>query len=179
LELPVFRYHPDPLASGSIKPSGAPCQCCGQARGYLYASAPYCEAELEDAICPWCIADGSAYRRFRAVFTDDTLMPRGLAPAVVMEVSQRTPGFSGWQQEQWLGCCGDAAVFREPAGLSEIEARYPDLKSPLLDYVERELGLRGDAAATLYRSLHRDNGPTAYVFHCSHCDKPLAYIDRP
>ncbi|HWD27577.1 MAG TPA: CbrC family protein [Rhizomicrobium sp.] len=179
MELPVFPYHPDPLASGSIRPSGADCQCCGQARGYIYASSPYCEAELEDAICPWCIADGSAWRRFRAVFTDDTLMPRGLPASVVAEITQRTPGFSGWQQEHWLGCCDDAAVFVAPAGFDEIEARHPHAKPALIDYMKTQLGLNEDGAAALYRSLHKDRGPTAYIFQCRHCTNQPAYIDRP
>ncbi|MGV8422639.1 CbrC family protein, partial [Pseudomonas aeruginosa] len=31
--LPHFRYHPEPLASGSIEASATTCQCCGKARG--------------------------------------------------------------------------------------------------------------------------------------------------
>ena len=179
MEFPVFAYHPDPLASGSIKPSDAVCRCCAQARGYTYAGAPYCEAELEDAICPWCIADGSAWRRFRAVFTDDTLMPRGLSKATIEEICMRTPGFSGWQQELWLGCCGDAAAFVAPAGFDEIEAHHPHAKPGVMTYMKTQLGLGEQAAAVLYRSLHKDRGPTAYIFQCRHCTNQPAYIDKP
>ncbi|WP_412524086.1 CbrC family protein [Burkholderia sp. S-53] len=35
--LPAFRYHPDPLATGSVIRSDARCVCCGDARGYVCA----------------------------------------------------------------------------------------------------------------------------------------------
>ncbi|MCU9953286.1 CbrC family protein [Burkholderia pyrrocinia] len=34
MSLPAFRYHPDPLATGSVIRSDARCMCCGDARGY-------------------------------------------------------------------------------------------------------------------------------------------------
>ncbi|MCF3998784.1 CbrC family protein, partial [Pseudomonas aeruginosa] len=46
LPLPHFRYHPEPLASGSIETSAATCQCCGKARGYVYTGSPYSRHEL-------------------------------------------------------------------------------------------------------------------------------------
>jgi len=36
MDLPTFRYHPDPLASGSIAASDAACACCNQHRGFIY-----------------------------------------------------------------------------------------------------------------------------------------------
>ena len=68
--LPTFRYHPEPLTSGSIVSSDLTCQCCGRARGYIYTGPVYAEEELNEALCPWCIADGSAAGRFQANFVD-------------------------------------------------------------------------------------------------------------
>src|SRR5918992_4376302 len=100
--LPAFRYHPDPLETGSIKVSEDMCVCCERARGFLYTGPVYAEDELDDALCPWCIADGSAHDRFDAEFTDAAGVGLGweLVPdEVVEEVAHRTPGFTGWQQE--------------------------------------------------------------------------------
>ncbi|HXC54245.1 MAG TPA: CbrC family protein [Rhizomicrobium sp.] len=177
--LPVFAYHPDPVASGSIKPSDAACRCCGQKRGYVYAGVPYCEEELEDALCPWCIADGAAHAKFGAEFTDAASFPDGIAQAVIEEIAWRTPGFSGWQQEEWLGCCGDAAAFLEPVGFAEIKARYPRAEGTLITYIVQAMGVSGGAAHRLYEALKRDSGPTAYVFQCRHCDNQPMYIDSP
>lgn len=70
MSLPAFRYHPDPLATGSVIRSDARCVCCGDVRGDVYAGPVYAVDEYEQCICPWCIADGSAHARSDASFTD-------------------------------------------------------------------------------------------------------------
>lgn len=117
--LPHFRYHPEPLASGSIEASAATCQCCGKARGYVYTGSPYSRHELPPgSLCPWCIADGSAAARYEASFSDDyPLLDAGVAANIVTEVCERTPGYASWQQERWLVCCEDACAFRGDAGV--------------------------------------------------------------
>jgi hypothetical protein len=70
--LPTFKYHSDPIATGSIIPSDNVCQCCGQNRGFIYVGPVYgAEAMgLRDRLCLWCIADGSAHQKYGAEFTD-------------------------------------------------------------------------------------------------------------
>ena len=63
INLPAFRYHPDPISSGSIVASEKVCRCCGQNRGYIYAASVIAEEELDEKICPWCIVNGSAHSR--------------------------------------------------------------------------------------------------------------------
>lgn len=180
MELPVFRYHPDPIASGSIVVSDKACACCGKARGFVYTASVYCEAELDDeALCPWCIADGSAHEKFDASFTDFSGLPDNLPPDIAEEIAFRTPGFSTWQSERWLGCCGDAAAFLEPVGTEELRARHPKLDGVLMGFIVYDLQISGRAAVNLLENLHRDRGPTAYVFSCRHCDNQPAYIDLP
>ena len=71
MDLPTFKYHPDPLATGSVAESDTECVCCGQVRGYIYTGPVYAIEEYYNCICPWCIADGSAYEKLDAMFTDD------------------------------------------------------------------------------------------------------------
>jgi uncharacterized protein CbrC (UPF0167 family) len=177
MQLPVFAYHPDPLASGSVKVSDAVCRCCGNARGYIYTGPAYCEEDLEDALCPWCIADGSAHAKFDVSFTDEAGFPDGIPQTVIEEVAWRTPGFASWQEGQWLACCNDAAAFIEPAGHAEIAARYPRSEGDLMGYIVYKMAISGNAATRLLHSLNRDEGPTAYIFKCRHCDFHPAYID--
>src|SRR5688572_32860612 len=104
---PNFRYHSDPIATGSVEPSEAPCICCGRHRGFIYVGPVYSEAELNEALCPWCIDNGSAARTFDAAFTDragvgDYGRWESVSDSTLDEVSMRTPGFNGWQQERWL-----------------------------------------------------------------------------
>jgi uncharacterized protein len=177
MDLPTFRYHPDPIASGSVVASDAQCKSCNTRRGFIYSGPAYCEEDLEEALCPWCIADGSAHSKFDANFTDPAGFPDEIPQDIVEEICYRTPGFSAWQQEKWLTCCGDAAAFLEPAGQTEIRARYPQLEGSLMMYIVHELGITGAAATRFLASLDRDRGPTAYVFSCRRCDHKPAYID--
>jgi uncharacterized protein len=103
-ELPAFKYHPDPLASGSVILSNAVCACCKKARGFIYSGPVY--GPDVDHLCPWCIADGTAHAQFGVSFTDEAgiggYRDWDAVPQDVIEtVAYRTPGFSGWQQEQW------------------------------------------------------------------------------
>ena len=109
-EMPTFKYHPDPAGNGLVTASDKTCKCCGKARGFIYRGPVYSVHDLDEGICPWCIADGAAAAKFNATFTDDVplLDSGGLNPAIVEEITRRTPGYIGWQQETWLTHCGDA-----------------------------------------------------------------------
>lgn len=179
MSLPKFRYHPDPIATGSIRRSDTACACCGRQRGYVYAGPIFSVEQLDDCICPWCIADGSAHARFQAEFTDaagvggyssSTVLPT----AVVEEVAFRTPGFSGWQQEHWLACCGDAAAFAGRAGRAELERQWADA----IPSIRHDCGMIDDADwQDYFHALSKDGSPTAYVFRCLHCGRHLGYSD--
>ncbi|MBL9130358.1 MAG: CbrC family protein [Verrucomicrobiaceae bacterium] len=178
MSLPEFRYHPDPRKTGSVEASETECLCCGTARGYIYTGPVFCEEEVRDEICPWCIADGSAHEKFDAEFTDSagvTGYDRSIQvpQSVIEEVAFRTPGFTGWQQEHWLTCCGDAAAFLGHAGRAELEQTWPDA----IPAVRAECGYDDDEWDGYFAAMHKDSGPTAYVFQCLHCQKLLAYSD--
>lgn len=68
--LPLFRYHPDPLASGSIRAASETCACCKRDTGWIYTATFYTAQDVSGRFCPWCIADGSAAERFAGEFTD-------------------------------------------------------------------------------------------------------------
>jgi uncharacterized protein CbrC (UPF0167 family) len=177
--LPTFKYHPDPVATGSIVSSDSECVCCHQQRGYIYVGPVFAVDELAESICPWCIADGSAHASFDAMFTDDAGVggysrPRAVPVSVVEEIAFRTPGFSGWQQERWLACCGDAAAFVGRAGRADLESQWPSA----IQSIQLDCGVVDGAEWERYfRALDKDGSPTAYVFHCLHCGKYLGYSD--
>lgn len=180
MNLPVFRYHPDPILSGSVRAGPEKCRCCGQARGAIYTGPVYAEEDLEEALCPWCIDDGSAHRKFEAEFTDVESLPDSISAETIELVTQRTPGFSAWQGIDWPVCCDDLMAFREPVGIEQIRTRaYYTLEGQLMHVIVHEMGISGGAATRLLQSLHRDRGPTAYAFKCLKCDTLLARIDGP
>jgi uncharacterized protein len=175
--LPVFKYHPDPILSGSLQKSEEKCKACGRARGYIYTGPVYAEEDLSDALCPWCIADGSAHTKFDADFVDCEAFPDDVPQPVMEEIMFRTPGYSAWQSEKWFTCCGEAMAFTEPVGIKDIRERYYELEGSLMMYIVHELEISGGAARRMLESLERDAGPTAYVFKCLRCGGNRAYLD--
>jgi uncharacterized protein CbrC (UPF0167 family) len=167
--LPNFKYHPDPVGTGSIVAEpDAPCLSCNRIRGYVYDGPSYSEKydHLEHSICPWCIADGSAAKKFDAEFgcagnLDD------VDETVIDEIAHRTPGFEAWQQEEWRSCCDDAAAFLGRAGAKELKGKFADAISAV------EADWDGD-----WHDLSKDGQPTAYLFRCLHCKEYLAYVDQ-
>jgi uncharacterized protein len=176
--LPTFRYHPDPLTTGSVKPSNNVCVRCGTSRGYVYSGPAYGEGDHQDDICPWCIADGSAHDSLGVSFTDKAGIGgygdwKKVTESVANEVAFRTPGFAGWQQERWFTCCGDAAAFLGRAGRRELSELGPEA----VEAIRQELGWDGMEWSTYLSQLDKDGSPTAYVFRCLHCSKLGGYSD--
>lgn len=178
MSLPVFRYHPDPLRSGSVMASTESCIRCGQARGYLYSGPVYAGEDLDDALCPWCIADGSANEEFDAEFVDVEAFADGVPEEVIEEISRRTPGFSSFQAEQWPACCDDGTAFLAPVGSAELEGEFREFQGSVLNHIIHEMGISGGAATRLLGSLNRDRGPTAYLFRCLHCGAHHVHVDQ-
>jgi uncharacterized protein CbrC (UPF0167 family) len=132
----------------------------------------YSQDELSEALCPWCIADGSASEMFDAEFSDDhALAQAGLPANVVTEVTRRTPGFTSWQQEAWLAHCGDACAFLGDAAAED-----------LVDGTARAQ-LAGRAAISPEQWLHfvqnyRPGGdPAVYHFRCLVCGERRFHMD--
>lgn len=152
------------------------CVACGRARGWVYDGPVYArESGLRQRICPWCIADGSAAATYDALFTDDHGAPPTVPMDIVEQVTRRTPGFAGWQQERWLYHCNDGCAFLGRAGYGDLQRR-PDA----LDALRHEHDGLGwtDADVDAYlKALDPEGQPTAYLFRCRACGTHLAYSD--
>src|SRR5262249_30460860 len=172
MDLPKFKYVPDPVALGVIVESGAECPCCAKSRGYAYTGIVFADKEYENCICPWCIADGSAHEKLGVTFIDDDAVGGygawdEVPEAVVAEITERTPVFSSWQSTQWWTHCGDAAQFLGAVGRKELEAFGSDAVAGIRTNSE----LEESAWEDVYPQLDRQGSPTAYLFRCSKCGK--------
>jgi uncharacterized protein len=146
----------------------------------IYTGPVYSEEDdLDDAICPWCIADGSAHEKYDATFHDEQDIPDDVSPDAVVQVATRTPGFHAWQSVEWPVCCDDLMAFIEPAGHGEIQRSHLGLEGQIVTYIAHELGITGGAAHQHYRKLNRAHGPTAFIFKCVHCDGWAVRVDGP
>lgn len=179
-ELPSFRYYPDPLGTGVIQEApDRPCLGCNRIRGYLYMGPVTTEKNfiLDEHLCPWCVADGTAAKQFGALFNYAGLM-EDVPDSVRDEIEQRTPGFVAWQQEQWLACCGDGASFLGVVGRAELERDYPEAIPAVRKHLRDEYELSKADADEFFNGLSKDGEPSAYLFRCLKCREFLAYVDQ-
>jgi uncharacterized protein CbrC (UPF0167 family) len=178
MKIPEFKYHPNPIKTGSIVPSEDKCICCDQKTGYLYIGPVYAEAEIDEQICPNCISNGLAHNKYGAEFTDiagvgDYGHWDNVLESVKEEIAFRTPGFMAWQQERWWTHCNDAGIFLGRAGFEEIE----EYGNQLIEELKNDSGINDEDWEEYLRALSKDDSPTAYVFQCIKCKKIGGYSD--
>jgi hypothetical protein len=168
--LPYFCYHPDPLTTGSVVASDKECVCCNQARGYIYVAPVYATNDLDESLCPWCIADGSAATQLGASFADSyPLHKAGVPDEITEEVNLRTPGYISWQQEYWLSHCNDACEFHGDASAKDVETASLETKQSWLEEYKQD-----EAGWTWATEGYQPGGNSAlYKFVCRHCRQVL------
>lgn len=172
-DFPRFRYHPAPVATGAVVVSDRTCLCCNRARGHIYRSSVYARRrDLREAICPWCVADGSAARAFDAQFVqgyEDEHRGGRLAEPIADELLSRTPGYESWQGEHWLVHCGDAMAFLGDASTETLAGLDDDARQR----VRTEHAFLFEQVFTDWAQLvdgYEPGGELAlYHFRCLHC----------
>ncbi|HQY89255.1 MAG TPA: CbrC family protein [Tepidisphaeraceae bacterium] len=180
--LPKFKYHPNPLETRSIIESEKACVVCIKPRGYIYTGPTYGEDSYENEICPWCIADGSAHEELEVTFHDEAGIPGSdfedapeVDESIIEEITQRTPGFNAWQQEQWFTCCDDAAAFLGRMSAEKLESLGSKAKQVAQKSYWDELN--PDDFDSLIEELDPESSPSLYMFQCLHCKKFGTYWD--
>jgi len=179
MQLPTFRYHPDPVRTGNVIVSNEKCLVCGKTPGLIYVGPVYAVEEYDGRICPWCIADGTAHEKLDCTFTDEAGVGGygkwdSVPESAVDEIVCRTPGFAGWQQEKWWTHCHDAAKFLGRVGKDELERLGPEAAEAIrvcsdIPDVDQWLHILGQ--------LRKEEPPSAYLFQCTKCGKLGGYWD--
>lgn len=172
LDLPIFRYHPDPLETGAFQKSkeGVICDCCGKTTHICY-EGPFFAIDDIDCLCPECIASGKAAGKFDGSFQDDYSVDEGVEdPQKLDELIHRTPGYQGWQQEYWRAHCGDFCAFLGYVGARELRALGildEVLNDPMWDEQQKEI---------IQKSVN-GSSVQCYLFQCLHCGKHMVWMD--
>ena len=135
-DLPRFKYHPDPLSTGSFEEGEEKiCPCCGNKSKVYYSSFPYCTEDVE-YICPTCISNGEAAKKFDAIFVNNAEWHGENDKEKDDELFRRTPGYLSWQGEHWLSCCDDYCAYMGTVGTRELKAM--DIADEVLEeYAQR------------------------------------------
>jgi uncharacterized protein len=172
--LPFFKYHPNPIETGNVIASEDICLCCNQKRGYIYQSSIYTPQDLDGSVCPWCIANGSAAKKFEATFSDDyILVESGISDDIIEEVTKRTPSYISWQQEVWLIHCKDVCEFHGDA--EEKETKNLDTDTIRTFCFENEI--KDEVGDLTLKNYQKGGNPAIYKFVCRHCNEVKLYFD--
>ena len=122
-------------------------------------------------LCPECIANGEAARKYDGSFQDDFSVDDGVDdPEKLDELIHRTPGYSGWQQEYWRAHCGDYCAYLGHVGARELRALgvlEEVLDDPMWDDEQKEM----------IRESVNGGHLQCYLFQCLHCGKHLVWMD--
>lgn len=170
MALPVFKYHPDPFKTEIFRRLEEPavCPCCEKKTSVIY-EGPFYSVEDVSGLCPDCIASGAAAEKFDGEFQDSESVDEVIDPDKLEELTCRTPGYCGWQQEYWRAHCGDFCAFLgyvgyedlKKAGLVEEVLEDPNLE----DWIRENLESLGSGSLQ------------GYLFRCLHCGKHLLHVD--
>ena len=168
--LPKFRYHPDPLETGSfIEGEAKICPCCGKESNTYYVKRPYAVDDL-DYLCPVCISNGEAAKKYDADFiqdVDDDFVPDKEKRD---ELFYRTPGYLSWQGEYWLYCCNDYCAYLGSVGTKELK------EMGIAEEVFGEYNKRKEFN-DMEAYLEKDGSICGYLFRCLHCGKHHLWVD--
>ena len=171
-ELPKFKYNLKPLENKIIVKRLEKCPVCLKETNYIYEGPFNCTEDVEN-ICPWCIASGDAANKYRATFQDSSQCESVNYEEYIDELVHRTPGYIGWQQEEWLSHCGDFCAFVEYVGWSEIAHLKDELKEDL-ERIKKDYVLTQE---DLEECLINEGHLQGYLFKCVKCGKHRITVD--
>ena len=169
-DLPQFRYYPDPVGTGAFEEGEAKtCPCCGRKSTVHYSILPYCIENVEN-LCPLCISNGEAARKYDATFIQDAEWKGEPDKEKDEELFCRTPGYISWQGEYWLSCCDDYCAYLGTVGIRELKAM------DIADEVFEEYEARNEFE-DVREYLVKDGSLCGYLFRCLHCGKYHLWVD--
>jgi uncharacterized protein len=173
LQIPSFKYNPDPFKIRVFKEENAICPCCQKNTPVVYCG-PFYAVERVKGICPDCIKDGSAAKKFHGKFQDTASCEDVEDRAFIDELTHRTPGYHGWQQEIWLSHCGDFCQIIDYVGWDEIK----HLQHELMDDLENLASRFNMSLERFSKFLQNDGVIQGYLFKCVRCGKHRLHADR-
>lgn len=172
-KLPEFEYFPRFETEGCFSATEDTCPCCGEVRVHIY-NGPIYSAHDVDSVCPWCIADGGAARKWEASFNDVRDIRDGVPADIVEKIETRTPGYVTWQGNTWLFSETDALVFVGEVSGDELlaEADAGKIAACRAALTECGFGDNFDLA-----NITIAGQPAVYLFRDRQSGKYAAYAD--
>jgi len=175
-ELPFFKYYPDPLKTGEFETDETvTCECCGKETD-VYYTGPFYSVENIEYLCPECIVNGEASKKFKGSFQDDCSIGEVSNEEKIDELIHRTPGYRGWQQEYWVAHCNDFCAFIGYVGAKELK-EMGILEEVIKNGNSQEECDWDEEEIELIKTMVNGESMQGYLFRCLHCGKHFLYYD--
>ena len=172
MKLPIFKYNPYPIKLDVIIEKETICPVCEKKQNYVYEGSFFSEEEVR-GICPWCIADGSAAKKYNGEFQDVASCDEVDEEEYLNELIYRNPGYIGWQQEYWLSHCGDFCSIIDYVGWKEIK----HLENELMDDISRICKEYQMSIQDFKNTLFNKGDFQGYLFQCNCCKQHRLHVD--
>lgn len=171
MQLPQFKYHPNAYQLDIFSQEKGVCSVCENSREIKYTGPFYSEDEPE-YICPWCIYDGSAALKYEGQFNDyDGIEDiSGIGEDLLATITERTPGYTSWQQGVWLSHCNEPCAFVGYADSKTIKPYLEELKTD----IELNIGYEPEA---ITNHLTKNGSLAGYLFQCVKCGHHRLHAD--
>lgn len=178
MELPKFKYSPNAYILDIFEEEEGICSVCTEKRQLRYTSSFY-SVEKPEFICPWCVANGKASEKYGGEFNDYCGI-EGVSPdpndalstiplEQLLEITNKTPSYTSWQQEVWLIHCNEPCAFIGYADTKMIKL----LMNELNDDIENN----GYDSEFIKKSLSKNGSLVGYLFQCVNCGKHRLHVD--
>jgi uncharacterized protein CbrC (UPF0167 family) len=170
---PAFRFHPCAYTDCTFKKEQAVCDICGEPTEYVYEGPIYCKGD-DPVLCPKCISNGRAAEECGAEFIDGISGGAAVPDDLKREVRLRTPGYTAWQEVQWMSHCSYPCAFVGYVGWDEIKDKLDDFVDLEADLADSDFGYTVD---DLPDALYKGGELQGYLFQCVKCGKYRLYVD--
>jgi len=180
--IPHFKYHPHPLDTCTFEQDKPViCACCKRSTQVYYYypfESPLFTDDDDLNLCPDCIKNGEASRKFQGKFHDPEFCEKVSDQEKLDELCHRTPGYYSPEKAYWLAHCNDfCALIALIDDWSEIEEKGIENEIENDWVVNSDYEIEGLEA--LKDQLDYDHGEPlhGYLFRCLHCGKHRLYVD--
>jgi len=169
-EFPIFTYYPNAKEVFERQENNKEviCECCGKKTKYYYTHMY--TAKKVDCICPICVSNGEAAKKFNGQYNQDIENYQNLPKEISNAILYKTPGYYTWQGEYWLTHCKDACMYLGDVGITELK------EMGIFDEVMKEYEESG-GYLNARENLVKKGNLAGYLFRCRHCGKYKIWVD--
>ncbi|WP_305846489.1 CbrC family protein [Photobacterium kishitanii] len=167
-----FKYHKSPIKNNVFVEQNEKCPVCDKYSIYSYVGPMYSYDDVE-YICPICISNGRAAKKYNAEFVDDEFLDKKIKKEYLDTLLHKTPGVFFPGQELWPSHCNDFCQFE--SAIKFIDDKYINENE---NEISRLAALHEMTVAFFVSEVNKDYSPFwCLEFKCLHCNSIFLVAD--